>query len=332
MPKPILYAHNTQTMSTAAKPANVMNMVLTTHFFWTKPPKSTARPGTLISATKVAAVSCQALSPVSSQGWSDELAGAAAACRCTKRWLQKPSLWWIRRTSRPDRPQASPERRGRLFRSRDRYVSAVLRVRWLGASAFQTRPNDAQSAAAPPGAWRPPPDVKTVDHGVAERCHPGRDDVQAQGGYGSRYPVQRPGASGARTSTTVALVAASLSTITTTPGLGSAMSSPGVPGGRAAGQGLRDIEPLFDRRRDVGYDPVPPRVGVFGQVQGRRPPGPCPSSLWTRGLEHADVVQCQRPCYVAEQAGPVWRDYHELALARQHLQARRRPSTGVVPR
>ena len=46
-------------------------MVLTTHFFWTNPPKRTARPGTLISATKVAAVNCQALSPVFSQGWSE---------------------------------------------------------------------------------------------------------------------------------------------------------------------------------------------------------------------------------------------------------------------
>ena len=67
----MLYAHNTQTMSTAAKPANVMNMVLTTHFFWTRPPKRTARPGTLIRATNVAAVSCQALSPVFSHGWSE---------------------------------------------------------------------------------------------------------------------------------------------------------------------------------------------------------------------------------------------------------------------
>ena len=62
-------------MSTAAKPANVIRIVLTTHFFWTKPPKSTARPGTLMRATNVAAVSCQALSPVSSHAWSDELIG-----------------------------------------------------------------------------------------------------------------------------------------------------------------------------------------------------------------------------------------------------------------
>lgn len=72
-PKPILNAHNTQTIRTEAKPANVINMVLTTHFFWTKPPKRTARPGTLIRATKVAAVSCQALSPVFSHAWSEQL-------------------------------------------------------------------------------------------------------------------------------------------------------------------------------------------------------------------------------------------------------------------
>ena len=75
-PKPILYAHRTHTMSTEAKPANVINMVLTTHFFWTKPPNRTARPGTLIRATNVAAVSCQALSPVFSQAWSEQLVGA----------------------------------------------------------------------------------------------------------------------------------------------------------------------------------------------------------------------------------------------------------------
>ena len=79
-------------MRTAAKPANVIRIVLTTHFFWTRPPKSTASPGTLISATKVAAVICQALSPVSSQAWSDELGGSAAACKCINRCCKRPSL------------------------------------------------------------------------------------------------------------------------------------------------------------------------------------------------------------------------------------------------
>jgi hypothetical protein len=47
-----------------------MNMVFTTHFFGTNPPYSSASPGTLISATKVAAVSCHDVLPVSSHaGW-----------------------------------------------------------------------------------------------------------------------------------------------------------------------------------------------------------------------------------------------------------------------
>jgi hypothetical protein len=40
-----------------------MNALLMAHFFFTIPPWSTTRPGTLCSPTKVAAVSCHALSP-----------------------------------------------------------------------------------------------------------------------------------------------------------------------------------------------------------------------------------------------------------------------------
>src|SRR5664279_482479 len=65
-------------MSTAEKPVKAMNMVFTTHFFGTRPPYSRARPGTLIRPTKVAAVSCQELLPVSNHdGW--QAAGAAVA-------------------------------------------------------------------------------------------------------------------------------------------------------------------------------------------------------------------------------------------------------------
>jgi hypothetical protein len=66
-PKPILYAHNTHTTSTSENPLNAMNIVFTTHFFGTKPPYNNARPGTLIKATNVAAVSCHDVLPVSSQ-------------------------------------------------------------------------------------------------------------------------------------------------------------------------------------------------------------------------------------------------------------------------
>src|SRR5579875_1549444 len=83
-PKPMWYAHSTHTMRTVANPANVMRIVLTTHFFCTRPPKRTARPGTLMSATKVAAVICHALSPVFRYALSEKL-GAAAACRFSSR-------------------------------------------------------------------------------------------------------------------------------------------------------------------------------------------------------------------------------------------------------
>src|SRR5579863_6504486 len=52
-----------------------MNMVFTTHFFGTRPPYSTARPGTLIRPTKVAAVSCHDVLPVSSHGGWQALGG-----------------------------------------------------------------------------------------------------------------------------------------------------------------------------------------------------------------------------------------------------------------
>ena len=50
-------------------------MVFTAHFFGTSPAYRTARPGRLIRPTNVAAVSCQAVSPVSSQFGSEQLFG-----------------------------------------------------------------------------------------------------------------------------------------------------------------------------------------------------------------------------------------------------------------
>jgi hypothetical protein len=62
-PNPMLNAHNTQTTSTSENALKAMSIVLTPHFFCTRPPYNTAMPGKLIKPTRVAAVSCQALSP-----------------------------------------------------------------------------------------------------------------------------------------------------------------------------------------------------------------------------------------------------------------------------
>ncbi len=67
LPKPILNAYRTQMMITTAKVANVSIMLLIDQRFCITPPYSTTRPGTLINPTNVAAVNCQAVSPVSSQ-------------------------------------------------------------------------------------------------------------------------------------------------------------------------------------------------------------------------------------------------------------------------
>src|SRR5580700_3846951 len=67
VPKPILNAHSTHVMSVRQNVVNTIITVFIAHFFWTRPPYSTARAGMDISPTSVAAVSCQELSPAFSQ-------------------------------------------------------------------------------------------------------------------------------------------------------------------------------------------------------------------------------------------------------------------------
>ena len=124
--------------------------------------------------------------------------------------------------------------------------------------------------------------IEGVDHGVAKRGHPGRDDVEALRRDGRRYLVQQPGASGARTSTTVALVAASLSTSHHNAWARQSQGSPGAAGRRPAGQGFADVEPLLDRSFDVAPRRGPNAGRRVPEGPGRRPPAPCPSSLCTR--------------------------------------------------
>ncbi len=63
VPKPILKPHSTHTISTIENVAKVNIMLLTDQRFCITPPYRTARPGTLIRPTRVAAVICQAVSP-----------------------------------------------------------------------------------------------------------------------------------------------------------------------------------------------------------------------------------------------------------------------------
>src|SRR5947199_5381472 len=63
VPKPILKPHSTQTSSTTENATNVNIMLLIDHRFCITPPYRTASPGMLIRPTRVAAVSCQAVSP-----------------------------------------------------------------------------------------------------------------------------------------------------------------------------------------------------------------------------------------------------------------------------
>src|SRR6185369_4908835 len=63
LPKDILNPYRTQTISTRANATKVIIIEFTDQRFCITPPYSTASPGTLISPTSVAAVSCQALSP-----------------------------------------------------------------------------------------------------------------------------------------------------------------------------------------------------------------------------------------------------------------------------
>src|SRR5207248_11603088 len=59
--------HKTQTTSTTEKVAKHSIMLLTDQRFCITPPYRTARPGTLIKPTRVAAVICQEVSPELSQ-------------------------------------------------------------------------------------------------------------------------------------------------------------------------------------------------------------------------------------------------------------------------
>src|SRR5271154_1427714 len=65
--KPILNAQRHHATSTRQKATNVSIMLLTDQRFCMTPPYRTARPGRLISPTKVAAVICHALSPAFNQ-------------------------------------------------------------------------------------------------------------------------------------------------------------------------------------------------------------------------------------------------------------------------
>src|SRR6266516_3535035 len=67
LPKPILKAHRHQAISVRQKATNVSIMLFTDQRFCITPPYRTARPGTLMSPTSVAAVICHALSPGLSQ-------------------------------------------------------------------------------------------------------------------------------------------------------------------------------------------------------------------------------------------------------------------------
>src|SRR6516165_3613023 len=63
VPNPILNPQITHTTSTIANVANTSIMLLIDHRFCITPPYRTARPGTLIRPTRVAAVICQEVSP-----------------------------------------------------------------------------------------------------------------------------------------------------------------------------------------------------------------------------------------------------------------------------
>src|SRR5260370_10999335 len=66
-PNPILKAHRTHTISVRQNALKTIIIVLTAHLRWTIPPYRTASAGMLIRPTSVAAVICQALSPLDSQ-------------------------------------------------------------------------------------------------------------------------------------------------------------------------------------------------------------------------------------------------------------------------
>jgi hypothetical protein len=82
----MLNAQSTHTTSTTAKAANASIMLLTDHRFCITPPYSTARPGTLISPTSVAAVICHAVSPELSQLGASTASGNGSPCHPEWQW------------------------------------------------------------------------------------------------------------------------------------------------------------------------------------------------------------------------------------------------------
>src|SRR5205085_1419534 len=82
VPNPMLKPHNTQTTSTTENATNVSIMLLIDQRFCITPPYSTARPGTLIKPTSVAAVICQEVSPGFSQLGASTGNGSPCPGRC----------------------------------------------------------------------------------------------------------------------------------------------------------------------------------------------------------------------------------------------------------
>src|SRR5437763_16576126 len=82
VPNPMLKPHSTQTTSTTENATNVSIMLLIDQRFCITPPYSTARPGTLIKPTSVAAVSCHEVSPEVSQLGASTGNGSPCPGRC----------------------------------------------------------------------------------------------------------------------------------------------------------------------------------------------------------------------------------------------------------
>ena len=124
VPKPILKAYSTQTISTTANAANVSIMLLIDQRFCITPPYSTTSPGTLISPTSVAAVICQAVSPgLSHVGYGSHI-----------RWdlLVLDGNW--------NRVAAAPQRHGPRRPSQTRTVSPAARRRHHGLASSKREP------------------------------------------------------------------------------------------------------------------------------------------------------------------------------------------------
>src|SRR5438128_1589878 len=86
-PKAIWKPNSTQQTSTSANAMNDIIIEFTDQRFCITPPYRTTRPGTLMSPTSVAAVSCHALSPGFSQlGYADHTAGQSARVDVRRLW------------------------------------------------------------------------------------------------------------------------------------------------------------------------------------------------------------------------------------------------------